>query len=336
MHTLKKSKKLLVTVLLVMVLSTVLLGCQQQAKKWRFHWPQRLVTDAKGNVYIVDTIINHTKEAGDPDRHVKDVILKVAPSGHLIELFDLGKRSVADLAVSPRGNIYFYGYHGNSDILAKIEPGSKKITKLPVPRIKGRIPRGLAVDNNDNIYLAFDWDFVSPDKTGRIVKLSGNGRLLAAWKPSHRFLIGDLSLPYIKFITSNNANSIYVSLYVGPGTHGSQSFERFTPAGKGVLLPLRIQDWAISFAVDKNANFYVPSAGGPAKQVTPQGTVTGQFGSQKLSPTSIAVAGQHLFILVDATDVDQHINKYVYKHSLGGKLLSKWQGVSAGGPMAAN
>lgn len=328
-----KSKILVTMLLLAAMLSTLSLGCQSnqtQVKAWRFRSPQRVATDAKGYLYVVDKIVNHKIDHGAPGYHIKDIIIKISPSGRLVKLFELERQSVVDLAVSPQGSIYFLEYENNRATVVRIKATTNKIWKLKVPRLPGKTPRGLTVDYNDNIYIAYD-DLESTDKTGRIVQLSQNGRSISQWRLSHPLHAAYGSLHNAKFITSDPASSaVYVSIYVPNAQDFEQGFERFTQAGKSVLLPLRLSRNAVSFAVDEDANLYLSDFPEPTRRLTPEGKVTGRFGKAPLSPASIAVTGGYLFGL--SRQADKNV---ILKFSLGGKLLAVWRGVSTGGPMEA-
>lgn len=287
------------------------------AGEWRLRWPQRLSADAKGNLYVVDRFVNNKKDHYEDGYHIKDVILKISPSGRLVERFDLGKQSVIDMAVSPQGTVYYLIYKNGKDnyFVMQISSDPRKRQSFRLPPLQ-KTPRGLAVGNNA-IYVVYEGELGKTIGSSHISKISKSGRLLAKWELAFPVSIAYGIIRHAKFITSDDNGRIYVLEF----NKDSQQMliERFDQDNTPVLLQFSLEP-EISFDVDKRGDIFLTGLDA-AIRVTPKGRVLSRFKSKGLLPINIAVGGRYVFILMAR---NAGALRQIYRFALDGKPISTW------------
>jgi DNA-binding beta-propeller fold protein YncE len=143
--------------------------------KGLFSIPHSIRVDPSGNIWTVD--------AGNSR------VYKFSPDGEELLHFDVGQmpeldrrfRGAADIAFASDGHLYVADGYGNARVLEYDESGQKirEWGRLGASATKGgpgdfRIVHGIAVDDNDIIYVA-------DRENGRIQRFQRNGEYVGMW-----------------------------------------------------------------------------------------------------------------------------------------------------------
>lgn len=320
----------------VLVVSLVFIaGCarlQEKNKITRFAWPRYVAADLQDNVYLVDTVFKLEEKQ-------MDRVLKMSPNGKLIGLFRFPMQKIYDIAVSRKGNIFLL--IGRRKIV-KLLPETGKVERVRLFKygdlaMKRPHPKGLAIDNQENIYVVFG----NGENDRTIIKLSPKGRTIAKWQTSEP--IADSAGAPIKFITSNPAgNKIYVSLF-GPRTSRDvpRQVQVFSNSGSTIgLLKLSTNDATLTRELNIRSELTINDE---MLAVDNQGNI--YLGLVKFAPDlsyiriirppirageglASAVGNRYLYAVIASVSRkskdDTALTPKLYKFTLDGKLLSNW------------
>jgi len=243
-----------------------------------FHWPQGIVVDAFGNIYIVDGGSNTIKKIT-----TAGVMTTFAGSGVAGFADGIGTaasfRDPFQMAIDASGNIYV-GDVGNHSI-RKITPagvvttlagtGTAGYVDGPASSAKFFQPDAVAVDEAGNVY-------VIDNGNNCVRKISPAGTVTTfAGQPTPGFVDGmgtAARFNGLSGIATDGAGNVYVSEI------GNQRLRKITPAGLVSTLTgdINSENYLLNpygLAIDQNNNIYV--AGDYSQKiykVTPSGNVT--------------------------------------------------------------
>lgn len=232
-----------------------------------FFFPTALATDAKGNVFVADTHNSLIRKI-TPDGTVSTFAGK--PTKLINDIKDTaGMDHPSGIAVDKRGNVFVSDL--NKDFIKKVTPGGR-VTIIAGNGDRGKkdgkggsasfyLPVGLAVDDNDNVYVCDSYNNmirkITSDGTvstiaGTIKKGSKDGKDTTAsfWHPNS-LTVDKNGNVYVADMGNNKIRKIApdgtVSTFAGSDQHG---------AGNG---PVKEASFYQPYGItsDKNGNLYV-------------------------------------------------------------------------------